>query len=190
VKQIEYVTETGIFVKKVKADFKTLGKKLGKHMKAAADAIAAMDAEQINGLEQSGYVEFTIGSDKIRVERSEVEVLVDDLPGWMVAVDGAVTVALDVTLSYELKEEGLARELINRIQNLRKDSGFEVTDKIDVRIADHKVLASAVRNNFDYICSETLATSLELVSEITESNAVQVDVDEEVKTKIYITKHN
>jgi isoleucyl-tRNA synthetase len=190
VKQIEYVTETGIFVKKVKADFKSLGKKLGKHMKAVADAIAAMDAEQINGLEQAGYVEFTIGSDKIRIERTEVEVLVDDLPGWMVAVDGAITVALDVTLSYELKEEGLARELINRIQNLRKDSGFEVTDKIDIRIADHKVLASAVRNNFDYICSETLATSLELVSEISESNAVQVDVDEEVNTKIYITKHN
>lgn len=190
VRKIEYVEETGIFVKKVKADFKTLGKKLGKHMKAAADALAGMSSEQINDLEQKGYVEFTLGSDVVRIERAEVEVLVDDLPGWMVAVDGSVTVALDVTLTDDLKEEGLARELINRIQNLRKDSGFEVTDKIDIRIADHKVLASAVRNNFDYICSETLATSLELVSEISDSSAVQVDVDEEVKTKIYITKHN
>lgn len=190
VRKIEYVEETGVFVKKVKADFKTLGKKLGKHMKAAADALAGMSSEQINDLEQKGYVEFTLGSDVVRIERAEVEVLVDDLPGWMVAVDGSVTVALDVTLTDDLKEEGLARELINRIQNLRKDSGFEVTDKIDIRIADHKVLASAVRNNFDYICSETLATSLELVSEISDSSAVQVDVDEEVKTKIYITKHN
>jgi isoleucyl-tRNA synthetase len=190
VRKIEYVEETGIFVKKVKADFKILGKKLGKHMKAAADAIAGMSTEQIDELEQKGYAEFTLGGDVIRIERSEVEVLVDDLPGWMVAVDGAVTVALDVTLTDDLKEEGLARELINRIQNLRKDSGFEVTDKIDIRITDHKVLATAVRNNFDYICSETLATSLELVSEISDSNAVQVDVDEEVKTKIYITKHN
>jgi isoleucyl-tRNA synthetase len=108
----------------------------------------------------------------------------------MVAVDGNLTVALDVTLTPELKEEGLARELVNRIQNLRKESGFEVTDRIDVRIKEHKVLATAVRNNFDYICSETLATSLELVSEISESEAVPVDVDDEVTTKIYITKHN
>jgi isoleucyl-tRNA synthetase len=99
-------------------------------------------------------------------------------------------VALDVTLSPELLEEGLARELVNRIQNIRKDSGFEVTDKIDVRIKEHKLLAPAVRNNFDYICSETLATSLELVSEISEKNATPIDVDDNVTTVIYITKHN
>lgn len=190
IRRIEYVTESGVFVKKIKPDFKALGKKLGKHMKAAADAISKMTGDEVAAFEQKGYADFNFGGEAIRVERSEVEVLVDDLPGWLVAVDGNLTVALDVTLSEELKEEGLARELINRIQNLRKDSGFEVTDKIDVRIKEHKMLATAVRNNFDYICSETLATSLELVSEITEKDGVPVDVDENVTTTIYITKHN
>jgi len=190
IRKIEYVTETGVFVKKIKADFKALGKKLGKHMKAAAASLAAMSSDEIAALEQKGYHELKIDGDVITIERSEVEVIVDDLPGWMVAVDGNLTVALDVTITPELKEEGLARELVNRIQNLRKESGFEVTDRIDVRIKEHKVLATAVRNNFDYICSETLATSLELVSEISESEAVPVDVDDEVTTKIYITKHN
>lgn len=190
VRKIEYVTETGIFVKKVKPDFKALGKKLGKNMKAAADAIAALNPEQVNAFEQNGFVDLTLGAETVRVERSEVEILVDDLPGWEVAVEGNITVALDVTLSAELIEEGLARELVNRIQNIRKDSGFEVTDRIDVRIKEHKILAPAVRNNFDYICSETLATSLELVSEISEKNATPIDVDDNVTTVIYISKHN
>jgi isoleucyl-tRNA synthetase len=190
VKKIEYVTETGIFVKKVKPDFKALGKKLGKNMKAAADAIAQLSGSQVAEFEQKGYVDLLLSDAPVRVERSEVEILVDDLPGWSVAVSGNITVALDVTLSEELKEEGLARELVNRIQNIRKESGFEVTDKIDVRIKEHKVLAPAVRNNFDYICSETLATSLQLVSEISDKEATPVDVDENVTTIIYITKHN
>jgi isoleucyl-tRNA synthetase len=190
VRRLEYVTETGIFVKKVKPDFKALGKKLGKNMKAAADAIAALSGEQVADFEQKGFLDLQLGSETIRIELSEVEILVDDLPGWLVAVDGNITVALDVTLNDELKEEGLARELVNRIQNIRKDSGFEVTDRIDVRIKEHKMLAPAVRNNFDYICSETLATSLELVSEISEKEATPVDVDENVTTIIYITKHN
>jgi isoleucyl-tRNA synthetase len=190
IKKLEYVTESGVFVKKIKPDFKALGKKLGKHMKAAAAMIAAFEAKDIAALEQNGYFDLKIESDTIRIELSEVEVLVDDLPGWMVAVDGNLTVALDVTISDALKEEGLARELINRIQNLRKDSGFEVTDKIDVRIKDHIGLTTAVRNNFDYICSETLATSLELVSELVDAPAVSVDVDDNVTTTIYITKHN
>jgi len=190
IKKLEYVTESGVFVKKIKPDFKALGKKLGKHMKAAAAMIAAFEAKDIAALEQNGYFDLKIESDTIRIELSEVEVLVDDLPGWMVAVDGNLTVALDVTISDSLKEEGLARELVNRIQNLRKDSGFEVTDKIDVRIKDHIDLTTAVRNNFDYICSETLATSLELVSELVDAPAVSVDVDDNVTTTIYITKHN
>lgn len=189
IKRLEYVTETGVFVKKIKADFKALGKKLGKHMKVAAAAIADFGAKEIAELEQNGFIDLKIETDTIRIDLSEVEILVDDLPGWMVAVSGSLTVALDVTISPELKEEGLAREVINRIQNLRKDTGLEVTDKIDVRIKQHNELDSAVRNNFDYICSETLATSLELVSEISEPSAVIVDVDENVKTTIYITKH-
>ena len=108
----------------------------------------------------------------------------------LVAIDGRFTVALDVTLTPELEEEGLARELVNRIQNLRKDSNFEVTDKIDVKIKSHELLLSAVRNNFNYICSETLATTLELVNELLEKEATPIEVDEKIKTLVHITKHN
>ncbi len=190
VKTIEYVTDSGVFIKKIKPDFKALGKKLGKHMKAAAAAFAAFPQENIAAMEANGYFDLQLDGDTIRVERSEVEILVDDLPGWLVAIDGKLTVALDVTLTPELKEEGLARELVNRIQNLRKDKDFEVTDKIDVRIKSHEMLATAVRNNFNYICSETLATSLELVHDLAEQEAVPVEVDEEIKTLVHITKHN
>ena len=190
VKNLEFVTDSGIFVKKIKPDFKILGKKLGKHMKAAQTAFAAFTQEDIDTMERNGYFDLTLDNMPIRIERSEVEILVDDLPGWLVAVDGRLTVALDVTLTDELKEEGLARELVNRIQNLRKDKDFEVTDRIDVRILSHEMLAPAVRNNFNYICSETLATSLELVANLAEQEAVPVEVEEGIKTLVHITKHN
>lgn len=190
VKNLEFVTDSGIFVKKIKPDFKILGKKLGKHMKAAQAAFAAFTQEDIDTMERNGYFDLTLDNTPIRIERSEVEILVDDLPGWLVAADGRLTVALDVTLTDELKEEGLARELVNRIQNLRKDKDFEVTDRIDVRILSHEMLAPAVRNNFNYICSETLATSLELVANLAEQEAVPVEVEEGIKTLVHITKHN
>jgi isoleucyl-tRNA synthetase len=190
VKNLEFVTDSGIFVKKIKPDFKLLGKKLGKHMKAAQAAFASFSQENIAQMEQNGWFDLELGGETIRIELSEVEILVDDLPGWLVAVDGRLTVALDVTLTEELKEEGLARELVNRIQNLRKDRDFEVTDKISVRILSHEALSPAVRNNFNYICSETLATSLELVADLAEQEAVPVEVEEGIKTLVYITKHN
>ncbi|GAB4132972.1 MAG: isoleucine--tRNA ligase [Bacteroidia bacterium] len=190
VKTIEYVTESGIFVKKVKPDFKALGKKLGKHMKAAAAMISAFTQEEINALEQNGSAKLNIEGEEIIIERTEVEILVDDLPGWLVASEGRLTVALDITLTPELREEGLARELVNRIQNIRKDKDFEVTDKIEVKILSKDSLTSAVRNNFDYICSETLATTLELVDHLADANAVKVEVDDETETLIHITKHN
>ncbi|HEU4719633.1 MAG TPA: isoleucine--tRNA ligase [Bacteroidia bacterium] len=190
VKNLEYVTESGIFVRKIKPDFKALGKKLGKHMKAAAAAFAEFSQEDILKMETQGYFALSLDGEVIRIERSEVEILVDDLPGWLVAADGRLTVALDVTITQELKEEGLARELVNRIQNLRKDKDFEVTDRIEVKIKSHELLASAVRNNFNYICSETLATSLELVNDLGEREAVPVEVDEEIKTLVHISKHN
>lgn len=190
VKNLEFVTDSGIFVKKIKPDFKILGKKLGKQMKSAQAAFAAFSQENIVQMERDGYFDLPVDGSAIRIERSEVEILVDDLPGWLVAVDGRLTVALDVTLTNELKEEGLARELVNRVQNLRKDKGYEVTDKIDVRILSHDTLSSAVRNNFNYICSETLATSLELVPDLVEQEAVPVEVEEGIQTLVYITKHN
>lgn len=190
VKSLEYVTESGVFVKKIKPDFKLLGKKLGKHMKAATAAFAAFSQADIAAMEKNGNFDLKLDGETINIERAEVEILVDDLPGMLVAIDGRFTVALDVTLSPELKEEGLARELVNRIQNLRKDKDFEVTDRIDVKIKSHATLATAVRNNFNYICSETLATTLELVNEIPEKEAVTVEVDDEIKTLVHITKHN
>ncbi len=190
VKTLEYVTESGVFLKKIKPDFKLLGKKLGKHMKAAAAAFSNFSQADIAAMELNGNFDLTLEGETINIERAEVEILVDDLPGMLVAIDGRFTVALDVILSRELKEEGLARELVNRIQNLRKDNDFAVTDRIDVKIKSHEALATAVSNNFNYICSETLATTLELVSEILEKEAVTVEVDDEIKTLILITKHN
>ena len=190
VKSLEYVTEQGVFVKKIKPDFKLLGKKLGKHMKAAAAAFSNFTQADISAMERDGNFNLTLEGETINIERTEVEILVDDLPGMLVAIDGRFTVALDVTLNPELKEEGLARELINRIQNLRKDKEYEVTDRIDVKIKSHETLATAVRNNFNYICSETLASTLELVNEILEKEADTVEVNDEIKTLIHITKHN
>jgi isoleucyl-tRNA synthetase len=190
VKEVEYVTEAGVFVKKIKANFQLLGKKLGKQMKAAATAIAAFSQEDIALLEQQGYFDLQLEGETTRIERNEVEILVDDVPGWQVATDGRLTVALDTTITENLREEGLARELVNRIQNLRKDKNFEVTDKISVKISANQSLKAAVNNNFNYICSETLATSLEIVPELSEKEAVHVDLDEENKTYLHITKQN
>ncbi len=190
VKALEYVTESGVFVKKIKPDFKLLGKKLGKHMKSAAAAFAAFTQEDIASMERNGFFNLVLDGETIKIELAEVEILVGDLPGMLVAVDGRFTVALDITLTPELREEGLARELVNRIQNIRKDKDFEVTDKIDVKIKSHELLVSAVRNNFNYICSETLATTLELVNDFHEKESVAVEVDEKIKTLVHITKHN
>jgi isoleucyl-tRNA synthetase len=190
VKNLEFVSDSSIFVKKIKPDFKLLGKKLGKQMKLAQAAFAAFSQENIAKMEQQGWFDLVLEGETIRIEQAEVEILVEDLPGWLVAVDGRLTVALDVNLTEELKQEGLARELVNRIQNLRKDSGLEVTDKIHVQILSHEQLVSAVRNNFNYICSETLASSLELVAQMNHMNAVTVEVEEGLTTIVHITKHN
>lgn len=190
VKTLEYVTESGVFVKKIKPNFVLLGKKLGKHMKSVAAQLAGWNQEQINALEQQGWVDVAVDGETLRIERSEVEILIDDLPGWQVASDGRLVAALDITLTPELADEGLARELVNRIQNLRKDKNFEVTDRISVKISANDGLTSAVNNNFDYICSETLATTLEMVPNLTDSEAVQVEVDEAIQTFVLITKQN
>lgn len=190
VKRLEYVTESGVFVKKVKPNFVVLGKKLGKQMKAAAEVIKGWSQQEINQLEQQGWLELDAEGNAIRIERAEVDILVDDLPGWLVATDDGLVAALDVNLTAELVDEGLARELVNRIQNLRKDSNFEVTDKINVRIQQQDQLTAVVRNNFNYICSETLATSLELVPDLSGSQAVPIEVEEGIQTFVSITKHH
>jgi len=191
VKSLEYITDTsGVLVKKIKANFKELGKKLGPLMKEAAQAIGGFNQEQIRELELKGAYTLKLGGKDVALQLSDVEILSEDIPGWHLATDGKVTVALDITLTKELKEEGIARELINRIQNLRKDKDLEVTDKINLKIKKNSLIDSAITNNFRYICAETLAESLELVELVDESEAVNVEVDENISTSIFINKHN
>lgn len=166
VKELELVdANSGLLVKRVKPNFKALGPKVGKHMKAVNDLLSNYSQEEIAALEQSGKASLYVEGQEIEITLEEVELRSEDIPGWLVAAENGVTVALDITLSDDLLKEGIARELINRIQNLRKDKDFEVTDRIAVTLTKHSELENAVRNNFEYICSETLATGLQFVSE-------------------------
>jgi isoleucyl-tRNA synthetase len=166
VKEVELVdANSGLLVKRVKPNFKALGPKVGKHMKAVNDLLSNYTQEEIAALEQSGKTSLRVEGLAIEISLDEVELRSEDIPGWLVAAENGVTVALDITLTDELVQEGIARELINRIQNLRKDKDFEVTDRIAVTLTKHSGLENAVRNNFEYICSETLATGLQFVSE-------------------------
>jgi isoleucyl-tRNA synthetase len=191
VKEIEFVSEADTqIVKNMKLNFKTLGKKCGKHMKGV-QAFANENAQAIIlGIEKSGKFEIKFDTDIIELDAEDVEIIPVDIPGWKVANSGQLTVALDVTLTPELKEEGLARELINRIQNLRKESNLDVTDKIDVKIMRNSALNEAINNNLNYICTEILASSLELVDSLEAKIGAEIELDEQTKTLITITKLN
>jgi isoleucyl-tRNA synthetase len=185
VKEMEYLEETaGVLVKKVKPDFKKLGPRFGKDMKLVAAAVNQMDQEQIQKLESQKVLELELqNGNHIQLELADVEISSEDIPGWLVASEGPFTVALDIKLSDSLKEEGIARELVNRIQNFRKDAGFEITDKIDLQIESRTAIDKAIQNNKDYICSETLAANLDLVDEVKEKN-LKVEIDEEMETYV------
>ncbi|MEZ4983362.1 MAG: DUF5915 domain-containing protein, partial [Saprospiraceae bacterium] len=152
VKEIEYITDTeGIIKKKVKPNFKTLGKRLGKNMKDAAQAIAMFDQSDIAALEKSGEYRLNVNGEVFTLELEDFEISTEDIPGWLVDNDGDLTVALDITLTDELLDEGTARELVNRIQNIRKNLDLNVTDKIAVQISSHESITSAVANFGNYI---------------------------------------
>jgi isoleucyl-tRNA synthetase len=186
IKEIEYITDTaGIIKKKIKPNFKSLGKKLGKDMKIAADLILNFNDTQILEFEQNGNMEITVANTNYIILPEDVEIIAEDVPGWQVTNLGKLTVALDVTISLELKEEGLAREVINRIQNLRKELGFEVTDKIKIILQHNPMIAKAVENNLSYICAETLGTSLELSDNLNNTDTIEI---EETTLKISIKK--
>ncbi len=177
IKNIEYITDDASFIsKKIKPNFKALGKKVGKDMKLVAEAIGKFSQEEIAELEQNGQI--PIPQTSYLISSSEVEITAEDVPGWQVATLGKLTVALDVALTEELKQEGIARELINRIQNLRKSLGLEVTDKINVIIQDKPIVAEAVRNNLSYICAEILAVDLTLDKNLTQGEQVAIDGQE------------
>ncbi|MDB5024340.1 MAG: isoleucine-tRNA ligase [Mucilaginibacter sp.] len=186
IKDIEYITDASGFIKKkVKPNFKALGPKVGKDMKAVAEAITNMDQDALNKFEETGITQFKIGNSKFEIELSDVEIIAEDVPGWQVANLGKLTVALDVNITNELKQEGISRELINRIQNLRKGKDFEVTDKINVRLRDHFLINEAVKNNLSYICAEILAESIQLDNQLNEGETVLID---ETEILIAITK--
>ena len=181
-------SDEGTLVKKVKPDFKKLGPKFGKNMKAVAAAIAALDNTSINQLEANGFIELAIENEKIKIESSDVEILSEDIPGWLVANEGAVTVALDVTVTPELRREGIAREMINRIQNIRKGRDYEITDRINISV-DNKYpeVNDSLKEYAEYICSQVLADSL--VSEkvdVTENTEV-LDI-ESMEINVEVTK--
>lgn len=184
VKELEYLHDTGVLVKQAKANFKNLGPRFGKNMKAVAAGIAAWSQDDIAQFERDGFFELPLGGAIARIEQGDVEVGSQDIPGWLVAADARVTVALDVTLDEALRNEGVARELVNRIQNLRKDSGLEITDRITLTIGGDEIIASAVEANKNYICSETLADKLELTDTI--SGGQNVEVAEGLNTTIKI----
>ena len=168
--------ESGL-VKKVKADFKKLGPKYGKVMKQLGNAISQMNQTEIATLEKNGKFVFVGIEGEPEITLEDVDIYAEDIPGWLVANDGDVTVALDVTVTPELRNEGMARELINRIQNYRKTNGFEITDKIKVVISDIPEIREAVENYKDYISGQVLANNIELNPDITKENALDLDID-------------
>jgi len=175
IKAIDFVDNTaGILVKKIKPDFKKLGPRYGKIMKDLAIAIAGMSQEAINELEQNAVYQMQVADQPVEINLDDVEIISEDIPGWLVANEGRLTVALDITLTEELKREGIARELVNRIQNIRKSKGFEITDKIDVVIQNDDRIREAVNEYKAYIANQILAESVELY-DLTEGTELDMD---------------
>jgi len=187
VKDVEYIEDTSsILVKKVKPDFRKLGPKYGKMMKDISKAIASMTRQDIASLETTGSHTLQIGGKEVILTRDDVEIISEDIPDWQVANEGKLTVALDVTVTDELRYEGIAREFVNRIQNIRKESGFDVTDKITVLIENHELISKAVDRHADYIGSQTLATKVAVVSDFANGNVREVEIDDMIiKVSVY-----
>ena len=186
VKGINFVDDSaGILVKKIKPDFKKLGPKCGKSMKMVAAQLQELSQEEISNFEKSGVYTLNIDGNDIMIEKGDVEILSEDIPGWLVANNGSITIALDVTITPELQKEGIAREFVNRIQNIRKSSGFEITDKICVKIENSENVKGAIESFGDYVASQVLANSIELVEKV--ANPIELDFDD-FKVNIEVTK--
>ncbi len=188
IKEIEIIDpNNNLLIKQIKPDFKVLGPKFGKQMKQLAGLIMQFGQEEINELESTGKIALELNEEQLELTKDAVEITSQDVPGWSVATDGKITVALDINISEELHQEGLARELVNRIQNLRKDSGFEVTDRINVNIAKNEFLQLAVKNNLDYIRTETLTDELNFSASAL-PNGLEVELEEGLVTQLEIEK--
>ncbi len=190
IKEIELMDDTSqILIKKVKPDFKQLGPRLGKSMKIITQFLTQLDQSGIADFEEYGEISFEHEGQTISIQISEVEIISEDIPGWLVEHDGNLTVALDTKISDELKSEGLARELINKIQNIRKDSDFEVTDKITVLIKSENVLKQAIKTHYSYISSQILADEIKFVDNLEQNESNFVKINDEIETIISINKN-
>ena len=166
IKELEVVTaenSTVKLIKRIKPNFKTLGKKYGKQMKEIAAEVDTFSQEQIKEVENQGQITLPLASGEVVVDLADVEIATEDMPGWLVANEGTLTIALDITVSEELRQEGIARELVNRIQNIRKSNGYEIVDKINVQIEKNDEINAAVDTFNGYIATQVLAVSLQLV---------------------------
>ncbi|MNL11898.1 Isoleucine--tRNA ligase [compost metagenome] len=184
IKAIEYITDTAGFIKKkIKPNFKALGPKVGKDMKMVAELVSNMSQEELTYFENTGKY-LVSGTDYV-IELNDVEIIAEDIPGWQVTNMGSLTVALDVSITEALKQEGLSRELINRIQNLRKELSYEVTDRITVTLQNHNLIAEAVAQNKTYICAEILADNINLTETLDNGNKIVI---EDVELQILIAQ--
>src|SRR5690606_7409468 len=187
VKEIELLEDaSGILVKQIKPNFKRLGPKFGKEMKAIAAAVDQLGQGDIQKIEREGELLLPLENKTVILQLSDVEIASQDIEGWLVASSGPLTVALDVTIDEDLRQGGIARELVNRIQNLRKESGFEVTDRIDIKILKDGLVENAVASNMAYIKTETLTAELNFEEKLEEGVEIAFD---QVNTKLFIQKH-
>ena len=187
VKEINLLDDaSGILVKKIKPNFKVLGPRYGKDMRAIGQAVAGLGQEDIQKIEREGEINLDLDNKSIILKLEDVEISSQDIEGWLVASSGPLTVALDIHVTDDLRKEGIARELVNRIQNMRKDSGFEVTDKIDIKIQKDGYVEEAVASNIKYIKNETLTAELEFEEQLDEGTSISFD---DVNTKLLIKKH-
>lgn len=176
VKEIEYITETeGVISKKIKANFKTLGARMGAKMKAVSAAIGKFTQHDIASIEKEGKYSLVIDGEPVELLLADVEIVAEDIPGWSVAGKGSLTVALDITVTDELQQEGNAREFVNRIQNIRKESGFDLTDRIFVQLVDNGTLKASITRYRNYICAEILADAVDFVSELHDGIEIEVN---------------
>ncbi len=187
VKEVEYLdsSDNTFIKKKVKPNYVVLGKKLGPKMKAVAAKIAALTQEDIALLEKEGSISLLIDNEPVILQAQEVEISGEDIPGWIVANKEALTVALDVNVTPMLVSEGNARELVNRVQKIRKDSGFELTDRIVVKLSEHGALKDAITRFNNYICAEILADQLEMVPGLDDGTEVEVN---DIPVKVFVSK--
>lgn len=183
VKELRFVEGSGVLVKKVKCNFRTMGKKFGKLMKGIAAAMSALEQEQIADLEKNGTIALNVDGNDVVVEAADVEIISEDIPGWLVSNEGNLTVALEVELNDELRREGMARELINRIQNLRKENNFEITDRVNVEVSPNQEVENAVSSFADYIKGQVLADNIV----VADNDGAEVEFDE-FKLNIKVVK--